>query len=264
MDTGRAFVVDCPTQMSRLSLSSLAVLLPLAALATGCGSVSIILKSPVEKQCGSHGLKGCPELTDGVITYVGGNKDGGKVKIMKGAAQNSPEKVKKFAESLKELEKIPGMSGHAKPLFEVIDILASGKYEEGEEHHHKGKHKGEPGGDDGPGGTSGVVTPATASQKVGCGIAGFATCTWGVPGPFVLTDLAVSSGCSADMIVGTSRSGGTVDSPRWVERNPRFHGASGKLVIRAGEVMFVGVDPSGANDPKCSVSWGGFLPDDAR
>ena len=90
---------------------TLFLLLPLLS---ACGGVQIILKPPIEKQCGSAGLKGCPELTDGVLLYVQGDKPKGKEAILRGAAQNAPAKIRRFAQTLKELDKIPGTNAYMK------------------------------------------------------------------------------------------------------------------------------------------------------
>jgi hypothetical protein len=104
-------------------LRTLFVLLPILC---GCGSAQLVLKSPVEDQCGKAGLKGCPELTDGVLFYVDGDKVKGKDHLLKGAAQNAPAKVRQFAKALKQLplDKIPGGNKYTKLVLEVIDILA--------------------------------------------------------------------------------------------------------------------------------------------
>jgi hypothetical protein len=42
----------------------------------------------------------CPELVDGVLLYVDGDKAGAQEKIRRGAAQNAPEELRKFAKAL--------------------------------------------------------------------------------------------------------------------------------------------------------------------
>src|SRR5262245_31491263 len=96
-------------------------------LLVSCGGVQIILKSPVEDRCSKAGLKGCPELTEGVLLYVEGDKVKGKETVLKGAAENAPEKVREFAAAIKELKNIPGATNYVKPLIEIADILASAK-----------------------------------------------------------------------------------------------------------------------------------------
>lgn len=96
----------------------------LIPILVGCGgSVEVVLKSPIEKKCGSAGLKGCPELTEGVIVYVGGDEAKGKDLLTAAAASNAPAKVKKFAKAVKELHKIPGADKYTAKLTAVADII---------------------------------------------------------------------------------------------------------------------------------------------
>lgn len=89
-----------------------------------CGGVQVVLKPPVEDRCGKAGLKGCPALTEGVITYVQGDEAKGKDLLLKGAAENAPAKVRKFAKALRQLKSVPGVSSHMAKVLEVADILA--------------------------------------------------------------------------------------------------------------------------------------------
>lgn len=99
------------------------VLIPILA---GCGgSINVVLKSPVESKCTSSGLKGCPELTEGVLTYVGGDEPKGKEMLIKGAAANAPADVKKFAKAVKQLKKLPGAEAYTKKIVEVATILSA-------------------------------------------------------------------------------------------------------------------------------------------
>jgi len=115
------------------------------------GSISVVLKSPVESKCSSAGLKGCPELTDGVLLYVQGEEQKGKDKLIKGAAENAPGKVKEFAKQLKLLKQIPGVSAHMKKVLEVADILANASKDS--------KAKGSPGTPDDNGAAPTPNTP---------------------------------------------------------------------------------------------------------
>jgi outer membrane protein OmpA-like peptidoglycan-associated protein len=95
----------------------------------GCGAgggVSVMLKSPIEERCNKAGIQGCPEVVEGAIVYIGGDKPKGKDQMLRGAAQNAPEKVKEFAKAIKELplDKIPGATKYTSVIIEVADILA--------------------------------------------------------------------------------------------------------------------------------------------
>jgi hypothetical protein len=240
-------------------------LLTLALLAGCGGSVSVVLKSPVESKCSSAGLQGCPDLTQGVLVYVEGKHEEGKDLLVRGAAQNAPGKVKKFAKSIRELKQIPGASNYAKPLFEVADILVSAK--------GAAKPGGAPGRDDdgddpgtgpapvaGPPGPreGGTVVLNSASDRAPCGGVGSSLgfCAVIATGPLTLTELSTGAGCPGEMIVASVRARGSVEAPRWVARNP--HGAAdARAIVLPSELLVVGVQASAANDPRCSLTWSG-------
>jgi hypothetical protein len=72
-----------------------------------CGVTGMVLKQPVAQRCEAAGLKGCPEVVDGVVAYVEGNETAATEKLRAGAAQNSPEDVKKFAQPLLGVSGVP-------------------------------------------------------------------------------------------------------------------------------------------------------------
>jgi len=53
-----------------------------AFCATGCGASAAryVLESPISERCTSAGLKGCPQITDGILLVVEGDKEGGTAK----------------------------------------------------------------------------------------------------------------------------------------------------------------------------------------
>lgn len=240
--------------------------LALLPIFLGCGGVEIILKSPVESQCGSAGLKGCPELTSGVLIYVEGDEVKGKAKLLKGAAENAPANVRKFAAALKDLNKIPGTGAYMKTILKIADILASAPGAEAGPGAPVARGGGRPGAPDDATGPreNGVVSPATSRSRVSCGpMAAYGSCMWVVAGPMVLTELSVDPTCPAEMAAGAVRFSGALELPRWVAVNP--HGLGGqRSMVRRGESLFLGVAGPGANDPRCSLTWSGFRPDDGR
>jgi hypothetical protein len=260
----------------RLPARTLFVLLPILA---SCGSVQIILKPPIENRCGTTGLKGCPELTDGVLLYVQGDKVKGKEALLKAAAQNEPAKVKQFAQALKELDKIPGTGAYMKQVMEIVDILASapGAAPGGQGggqvvaqagvHKRRRRHNGPPPVDietrfaagDVPGEQDGgMVAPAINSDRGSCGgVPGYAFCVWAATGPLVVTQLAVNPACPVEMVAGAAKTAQNIDAPRWVARQPR--GAT-RVFVRDGESLFIGVQTP-LNDPSCALSWTGVYPD---
>jgi hypothetical protein len=239
----------------------------ITALAGCGGSITIVLKSPVESKCKSAGLKGCPDLTKGVLVYVEGQKDEGKDLLIRGSAENSPAKVKKFAKMIRELKQIPGASRYAGPLFEVADILASAKgaakggpaqggAEEGEEPAEGAPLPPNAGPREG-----GTVALASTSDRAPCGGvgAGFGYCAVIATGPLTLTELTVGAGCPGELVVASVKARGSVEVPRWVARNP--HGAAdARATVNPREILVVGVQASAANDPRCSLTWAGYRP----
>jgi OOP family OmpA-OmpF porin len=85
-----------------------------------------VIKSPIEEQCNKAGVTGCPEMVDGAMVYIQGDKVKGKDQMLRGAAQNAPDNVKKFAAGIKQipLDKIPGATKYTQPIMEIADILA--------------------------------------------------------------------------------------------------------------------------------------------
>jgi OOP family OmpA-OmpF porin len=111
------------------------ILFPLVA---GCGGAHVaavatldvkpdFLKPPITDSCNGAALQGCPDLVDGAMTYIGGDKVKGKDVMVRAAAQNAPEKVKSFANSIRQinLNAMPGASSFAGAIQEIADILAS-------------------------------------------------------------------------------------------------------------------------------------------
>jgi OOP family OmpA-OmpF porin len=109
------------------------ILFPLIA---GCGGAHInavatldvkpdFLKPPITDSCNGAALQGCPDLVDGAMIYIGGDKIRGKDTLVRVAGQNSPEKVKTFANSIRNipLNTMPGASNYAGAIQEIADIL---------------------------------------------------------------------------------------------------------------------------------------------
>ncbi len=261
------------------------------ALCAGCSGASLLLKSPVQKACEEAGLQGCPDVADGVLLYIDGNKEEGKKKLVSGAADNSPEDVQKFAAALRQLENIPGVSAYTAKVVEVAKILdkqsggGSGDDSGDEEKPKKrGKSKGDDSGDDSapaekpekskpappapPGRAvitadtdpsrfkSGMVKPSGDSKK-SCNApnaTGSASCVKAVKGPLVVTDIHASQSCMPDLFVYA----GAIDGePTWLLGGAALavHGA--RLLVGEGEGLIIGVRQ--ASDG-CSVLWSGFKP----
>ena len=71
------------------------------AVSATIGGPELALKQPITDRCAAATLQGCPDLVDGSITYLGGDKVKGKDTLTRAAAQNAPEKVKSFADQIR-------------------------------------------------------------------------------------------------------------------------------------------------------------------
>lgn len=98
----------------------------------GCGATSMMIKAPVAEQCTAQGVKSCPELVDGVLMYVDGDKVGAKAKFKVVASQNSPEALKQFAQRLTSA--VPGGAAVSGPLGEVA-LLITEQADHAKPHH---------------------------------------------------------------------------------------------------------------------------------
>jgi hypothetical protein len=91
----------------------------------GCASGRVVLQKPIADQCHASGLKGCPELTEGVLLYVEGNQQEAFHKLHLAVNANEPEEVLAFADGLKTVSQIPGAGQITAPIQQVINILAT-------------------------------------------------------------------------------------------------------------------------------------------
>ncbi len=255
-----------------------------------------VLKSPVQDQCESAGLSGCPQIADGVVLYADGKQAEGQDKLKSGAAANNPEDVREFAKSIKTVTSlpIPGVGQYVGPVNQVAELLAT-EADASATLAAKSAPPGPPGeakvavaasgqpdesvqGDtqvrvtvnDGPAVTQTVSESTQAwSGRQQCYLFGRnVSCASVQQGPFIVTDIVALPGCKDVMYVGANAR----DNPyreavtyvfKWaVEgRQPGVHGA--RLAVHPGESLLVAVEPKdGATveDPKCIVSWSGYHP----
>src|SRR5688572_10507424 len=91
----------------------------IALIASACASSQPVLQDPVLTRCSGDGLRGCGELTDGVVLYADGEIDRARAKLWRAGSQNSPDELKKFSTSLQELGASPSADTYAEPLIEV-------------------------------------------------------------------------------------------------------------------------------------------------
>lgn len=244
-----------------------------ASLATACGGAAgLVLKTPAVDKCEAAALKGCPELVDGVLLYVDGDdKNAAIAKIKDGAAKNSPEQLRQFATSLKDLTKISGASSFAGPINEVTALLGlePGGAQNAKQAAAAERQSGrllEATLDDFRGGT---IFPSVNPKAGPCPVVSpldkdpnptIGTCIRAALGPVVLSNLYAPGGCPYDMFV---MSGTKLDGDGWYVLVPANSAMSiqGALLVNDSESLIVGAhvpaESAGRFDPHCSVTWAG-------
>lgn len=261
---------------------------------------SALIRSPVDSKCQSYGLKGCPELVDGAIAYVEGNKSLAKQKLAAARALNTPAQLKQFASALKTIGET---SDSGKPLVEVAALLS------GEEADAKiivsepsstaaprqpvaavpatskdptaaaspgpadnGRRRSRP--DEylllaltAPNDPMRQVTETVIvadAPAANCQILGSpATCARRRQGPVIVTDVIASEECGSRVFVLAAESDTPAFGYLWMlpTRPEGIHG--GHFAVRGGQWVFVGVKPPTKPQPTdkaCFVTWSGFVP----
>jgi hypothetical protein len=262
----------------------------IASLA-GCASSQPVLQDPVLTRCSERGLRGCDELTDGVVLYADGDLDSARTKLWRAGSLNSPDEIKKFSVALQELGTSPSADTYSEPLIEVASLLsmqadraaqAAPKPPSPPPAAPPPAPKAQPEGPPKPPRREvgywitaetdparldgGVAAPGSSPAKVPCGGlfgAGAAYCIKATEGPFVVTDIKVVPGCPNELFVAA----GSSTSPRWALLSSpaaplSVHG--GRLFVKPGEFLFVGAQAPKiekvTTDARCAVVWSGFRP----
>jgi hypothetical protein len=249
----------------------LASALPLAFVVTvSCGDSSLLLKPPLMAGCQKAGLPKCPELSDGVIQYVDGDKAKAEATIRVALVGASPEKVQALVLVLKSL---PGASDR---LAGVIDFL-EGKGSSGASSTLSSGASSEAGNPSGGTEISGFTHLRAATIEIvgnprakGCEALTYAgaseargLCLEVAEGPLVVTDLQWPDGCPAE----TFAAAGNSDQPIWflhTENGKGFVMHGGALIVPAGAPFFAGHRFAGATATQpslpCAVTWAGRRP----
>lgn len=254
----------------------------------GCGAAQLAMKGPIANQCASSGLKGCPDLTDGVMEYVGGDKAVAETKLRAAAAANAPEKLRAFASALEPIgSSIGGDAGAA--LKAVAGLLLDGGASTPEA--PVAKASSEANNSSGPasrsGGSASVAAavapalpppnaiveelragterPATDARLATCGGIFMSDPKCGrvrvFVGPLVVTNAYASGGCPDELFLTAGR----LEKPHWLLLNVAgaSMNVSGQFILEDGEELFAGVRATGAtpkDDVKCAITWSGFRP----
>jgi hypothetical protein len=222
---------------------------------TGC-SASMVLKQPVVDQCSGAGLRGCDEITDGVLAYVDGDKAEGRRKLVSGAAQNNPEQVQQFARTLVALRDLPGMSDQMGPIGEVAAILSGDASMLASGEPATVASLGTGGGGETASGSSGrpKLYAQTTSLDDGSGKScldqrsASAICVAARRGGLVVTDVVFDGECSGAFVAALPWNVLATNSARWVLRKPV---AGGTWPIEPDESLVIG----GSDATKCDVTW---------
>lgn len=264
--------------MQVIGSALLAVTLAIA----GCGAAQLAMKGPISNQCASTGLKGCPELTDGVMEYVGGDKGGAEKKLRAAAAANSPEQLRIFASALEPIGAgVGGDAGAALKTVAAILLDAKAPDEPAAKATSKGvaSSSSRSASSDGPGTPSppppptvvveelraGTERPAADSRSAMCGGIFGADPKCGrvrvFVGPLVVTNAYTSGGCPDELFLTAGR----LEKPHWMLLNPAgaAMNVSGQFILEDGEELFAGVRAAAASpkdDVKCAITWSGFRP----
>jgi len=256
------------------------LLLSLALPLGGCGAAQLAIKTPVANQCASIGLRGCPELTDAVIEYIGGDKAVAEQKLRAAAAANTADKLKVFANALKPIgASIGGETGAA------LEGLAAVLLEEHPGDAPTAKAGGglatasAAGRAGAPSPGAGAASPnmivdelRTSSERVATN-AHLATCGGMFAsdpkcarvrvfvGPLVVTNAYTSGGCPDELFLLSGR----FEKPHWLLLNQvgAVMNVTGQFIVEDGEELFAGVRTTGAapkDDVKCTITWSGFRP----
>lgn len=277
--------MNAGTTCARLPDSSRFVmaLLALSLAASGCGVAQLAMKGPISDKCASSGLKGCPDLTDGVMEYVGGDKAVGEKKLRLAAAANSPEQLRVFASALEPIGSAVGGDTGAS-MKAVAAILRNETVAGGPATRADGASGTPPATQSSA--TTATAAPSPASpaptlvvEELRAGTERVATdpragtCggIFGADprcdrvrvfiGPLVVTNAYTSGGCPDELFLIAGR----LEKPHWILLSPRgaAMNVTGQFIVEDGEELTAGVRASGAtpkDDVKCAITWSGFLP----
>jgi hypothetical protein len=242
--------------------------------ATGCmGTVDLLLKAPIEDKCKDAGLRGCADLTDGVVMYLaGGYREDATTKIKHGAAMNAPDDVREFATAIRALKAIPGADQYAGPLFAVADLLAID-----DKRKAKANPKRRPAHADSELAsvddsdaeamavrktTSRTSVPTEEATSYKCVLYGdtivVGRCSTIATGPATVTDIQTAGGCQDQLLVGA----GEPQTPTWViAAQPNVvlsvHGAD--YIVDRDQSLFVAQAAPDAGAPSagtaCAITW---------
>jgi hypothetical protein len=266
---------------------------------TACSVIpaSALIRAPVDSKCQSYGLKGCPELVDGAIAYVEGNKPLAIQKLEAARSLNTPAQLKQFAMALRTIGEA---SDSGQPLVEVAALL-SGEAKSTSAVPTDAADTRAQAAPVAAAPTAATAIPAALAADSGrrrtrpeeyvllaltapndpmrqvtetvlvadapaanCQISGSqGTCARRRQGPVIITDLVASEECGSRVFLLVSESDTPAFGYLWMlpARPVGVHG--GHFAVRGGQWVFVGVKPPAkpqVTDRACFVTWSGYVP----
>ena len=267
---------------------------------SACATTTMVLKSPVQQRCEQAQLKGCPEVVDGVMLYVQGDEATAREKLRVGAAKNSPDDLRRFAQLLLDVSSLPAASQFAEPVTQVAKLLvategagvsaqaapgaksspassasaASGPPAAGEHEEALASERTRDRGDYALYALTALVDPTRTetesvlfgliSSSATCPIAGMTgLCVARRAGPLVVTDILAVSGCPGRLFVGSSFSDNAAMGFHWFAEATADGLTGARLFIGGGEwlqVVYVPNPKADPRDPRCAITWSGFRP----
>jgi hypothetical protein len=76
----------------------------------GCASSRVMIEKPIADQCEATGLKGCPQLTEGVLLFIEGDQQRARHKLRLAINANEPDEVLAFADALRPSLRFPELA----------------------------------------------------------------------------------------------------------------------------------------------------------
>lgn len=110
--------------MSCWFLQSFASVLAMSVVACA-GGAQLVLKPPIEDGCNTAGLKGCGQIAEGATLYADGHEPVGEQKLAQGLRANADKaaELRKFADALELVGKVPGAGQYVAPLQPAIRLV---------------------------------------------------------------------------------------------------------------------------------------------
>lgn len=256
----------------------------ISLMVCACGAASALggsalIKAPIEKKCSQYGLKGCPELVDGVILYVEGDEGAATQKMRRAASKNVPEEVQRLAQVIAAT--VPGEAGAEIAAILTGEVLSGDGASQPEPRNDASEDDGSPTAQPSPRTlarlehvqlalsaqadplrlTTESVTPLRNPDKASCEVGGSgAVCVRLEVGPLVVTDAMTPPGCATELVIGATDASGRFG---WIAHTnaPGFHGA--RYFVRPSQWVIVAarnmpLDDEG--DDRCYVTWAAFKP----